>query len=113
MHKWHTGKFTCQDVLELACAAQDQGTPGIDRLAMHDLKTASRNLVAAIGYPEKAPPIRIIELSGPKPGTKVQLPIICPIDSLEKMIAEKKIKVSSFAQGRAWPYCIRLAHAEK
>ena len=84
MNKWHAGKLTCQDVLEFACAAEKQGTPGLGRLAISDLHNASRNLIAAIGYPEKAPPIKIIELPGPTAGSKVELPIICPIDSLEK-----------------------------
>ena len=92
MAKWHKGKFTCQDVLELACAAEQQGLPGAGKLAIHDLHNASRNLIAAIGYPAKAPPITIIELPGTKDGSKVQLPIICPIDSLEKMISDNSAR---------------------
>jgi hypothetical protein len=87
MRRWCKGGLTCQDVLEFACAATQQGMPNAGRLAMNDLHNASRNLENAIGYPVKAPPIKIIELPGKTPGSKLQLPILCPIDTLEAMIA--------------------------
>ena len=99
MTKWHRGKLTCQDVLEFACAAEKQGMPDAGRLAMSDLRNASRNLISAIGYPEKAPPIKIIELPGLKPGSKLHLPIICPIDSLEAMISHNPARFEKTVLG--------------
>jgi hypothetical protein len=99
MRKWCAGKLTCTDVLDFACAAQDQGCPGIERLAITDLHNAARNLIAAVGYPEKAPPIKIIELPGAKPGSKMQLPIICPIDALEKMLSCDRARFETAVRG--------------
>ena len=86
MRKWTSGKFTCKDVFEIGSAASEQGCPGIEQLATTDMENASRNLLAAVGYPEKAPKIRFIEVKC-KDGSKRDMPILCPIDTLEKMVS--------------------------
>ena len=86
-------------MLEFACAAEKQGMPDAGRLAMSDLRNASSNQISAIGYPEKAPPIKIIELPGLKPGSKLHLPIICPIDSLEAMISHNPARFEKTVLG--------------
>ena len=56
--RWVKGKINSKDVLELASCAQTQGTPGMGRLATTECTDKSRNhnrnLMAAIGYPEKS-----------------------------------------------------------
>ena len=57
MKKWCKGKLTCRDVFEFGSAASQQGCPDIEKLAKSDLHNAARNLMAAVGFPEKAPKI--------------------------------------------------------
>ena len=78
--------MTCKDVFEFGSAASQQGCPDIEQLAKKYLRNAARTLMAVVGYPEKAPNIRFIEVL-PKDGSKtLELPILCPIDVVEKMI---------------------------
>ena len=100
MKKWCKGKFTCRDVFEVGSAASSQGCPDLERLAQTDLHNASRNLTAAIGFPKKAPRISIIPVQS-KRGPR-ELPIICPIDALEKMISDDADRFcKSMKAGRA------------
>jgi hypothetical protein len=86
MKKWCKGKLTCKDVFEFGSAASQQGCRDIEKLAKTDLHNAARNLMAAVGFPEKAPRISVIPVKS-KHGPR-ELPIICPIHALEKMIKD-------------------------
>ena len=56
LRDWARGKINAKDVLETALAAEQQGTPGIEKLAINDVHNASRNLVATVGNPNKKKP---------------------------------------------------------
>ena len=86
MKKWCSGKLTCKDVFEFGSAADEQGCPGIEQLAKADLRNAARKLMSVVGFPAKAPNITFIDVDSKDGGKKLELPILCPIDVLEKMI---------------------------
>jgi len=52
-------------------------------------KNAHRNLVAALGYPKRAPDITYLEIPGPD-GKKWVHPILCPVKVFQKAATEQK-----------------------
>ena len=100
MKKWCKGKLTCRDVFEFGSAASQQGCPDIEKLAKSDLHNAARNLMAAVGFPEKAPKISVITVQS-KHGPK-ELAIICPIDALEKTIKDDNTRFEKSMKARCF-----------
>eukprot|EP00959_Pyramimonas_sp_CCMP1952_P419952 8795987-Pyramimonas_sp.AAC.1 len=53
----------------------------------------------AIGYPGNAPAIQFIEVPTKKAGATRDLPVICPIDTLETMISKNEYRFFKSTRG--------------
>ena len=83
---WARGILPSNRVLEYAAGAASQGARGLESFAGGD-RNAHRRVVAALGYPEKAPRLSWIEIPVAGGGVKPQ-PILCPIDTLEALLKD-------------------------
>lgn len=83
---WARGILPSNKVLEYAAGAAQQGARGLASFIGGD-NNAHRKVVAALGYPEKAPRISWIELPVAGGGLKPH-PILCPIDTLEALLKD-------------------------
>ena len=83
---WARGILPSNKVLEYAAGAASQGARGLEKFAGGD-NNAHRRVVAALGYPEKAPRLSWIEIPVAGGGVKPQ-PILCPIDTLEALLKD-------------------------
>ena len=113
MKKWCSGKLTCKDVFEFGSAADEQGCPGIEQLAKADLRNAARKLMSVVGFPAKAPNITFIDVDSKDGGKKLELPILCPIDVLEKMIESDNDRFIKVFAGRGWRYSKLLVQYDR
>ena len=84
---WARGSLPSNKVLEYAIGASSQGACGLESFAASTNRNAHRRVVAALGYPEKAPKISWIEIPVAGGGVKPQ-PILCPIDTLEALLTD-------------------------
>ena len=87
-------------MFEFGSAASQHGCPDIEKLANSDLHNAARNLMAAAGFPEKAPKISVITVQSKHGPT--ELAIICPIDALEKMIKDDNTRFEKAMKARCF-----------
>ena len=83
---WLRGELASQRLLEYAAAAEEQGARGAGIGNWETPKNCHRTVVRAIGYPDDAPPISWMEITGKK-GGKVQQAIVDPIDTFERLVA--------------------------
>ena len=83
---WARGSLPSNKVLEYAAGASQQGARGLESFA-GGAHNAHRRVVAALGYPEKAPRLSWIEIPVSGGGVKPQ-PILCPIDTLEALLKD-------------------------
>ena len=98
LRDWVRGKTSAKDVLEYALAAHAQGCPGLGKLANKDVHNAARNIVTTVGYPKKAPKISWIQMPC-KDGSVRELPIICPIDQVEALLAKNPKRFEKHVKG--------------
>ena len=108
---WARGSLPSNKVLEYAIGASSQGARGLESFAAASTnRNAHRRVVAALGYPEKAPKLSWIEIPVAGGGVKPQ-PILCPIDTLEALLTDPE-KFQNHLRGEdlnvqdLW-YCIR------
>ena len=97
--------------MEYAIGASSQGARGLESFAAASTnRNAHRRVVAALGYPEKAPKLSWIEIPVAGGGVKPQ-PILCPIDTLEALLTDpekfqKHLRGEDLNVQDLW-YCIR------
>jgi hypothetical protein len=93
---WARGILPSNKVLEYAAGASSQGARGLELFAGGG-RNAHRRVVAALGYPEKAPRLSWIEILVAGGGVQPQ-PILCPIDTLEALL-EDPVKLQKHMRG--------------
>lgn len=99
---WAKGHMSSNRVLELSLAASNQGAHGVIRAkATWDEKHAHRDLLAAIGWPDKAPEIRWIEIPVGHKGEKRPHPVICPIETFRKIFCDFPKRWAKVLRGEA------------
>ena len=86
---WARGWLASNKVLEYGHGASDQGAAGVGRLAGTDFRNAHRQVVSAIGWPEKAPDVEWIKVPV-KGGHMAPHPMFCPIAQVERLVADEK-----------------------
>ena len=83
---WAKGKLPSNKVLEYSLAASKQGAHDVIRAKdTWDEGHAHRDLLSALGWPEKAPDIKWIAIPVGPNGDKRPHPVICPIEAFKKL----------------------------
>ena len=95
--KWGSGDFSAPLVKEVSRAAQGQGAHSVGRFAGSGgsdyAKNAHRDLLAAVGYPQNAPPITWLEIEMAD-GSYLSHPIVSPIDTIETLLKNDHMFIS-------------------
>jgi hypothetical protein len=88
---WAKGQLPSNKVLEYSAAASKQGAQGTFRVReTWHTKTAHRDLVAALGWPEDAPDIKWIDIPKGPNKTMTPHPVVCPVETFAKLYSKRR-----------------------